>query len=50
METDPMREIGEPGFSDEVRRKLLWQNAVRVYGPEDRVGIERQTDGGSGDG
>ncbi len=32
-----MREIGELDFSSEVRRKLLWDNAVRVYGLEDWV-------------
>ena len=28
-------EIEELGFSDEVKRKLLWENAARVYGLED---------------
>ncbi len=40
-----MREIAELEFSGEVRRKLLWQNAVRVYGLEDWVrndGDEKQ--------
>ena len=29
-----MEEIGELGFEEEVRRRLLWENAVRVYGLE----------------
>ncbi len=36
-----IREIEDLDFSDEVRRKLLWQNAVRVYGLEDWVAPER---------
>ncbi len=32
-----MREIGDLEFSDAVREKLLWRNAVRVYGLEDWV-------------
>jgi len=32
-----IREIEELGFSEEVKRKLLWENAVRVYGLEDWV-------------
>ena len=35
-----IREIDELDFSDEVRRRLLWQNAVRVYGLEDWVAPE----------
>ncbi|MEM7586275.1 MAG: amidohydrolase family protein [Acidobacteriota bacterium] len=32
-----VREIDELGFSDEVKRKLLWENAVKVYGLEDWI-------------
>ena len=32
-----IREIGDLEFSGEVREKLLWRNAVRVYGLEDWV-------------
>ncbi len=31
------REIDELGLSEDVRRQLLWENAVRVYGLEDWV-------------
>ncbi|MEM7353813.1 MAG: amidohydrolase family protein, partial [Acidobacteriota bacterium] len=32
-----VREIDEFGFSAEVKRKLMWENAVRVYGLEDWI-------------
>ncbi len=35
-----MREIEELGFSGDVRQKLPWRNAVRVYGLEDWVAPE----------
>lgn len=32
-----VQEIDELGFSDTVRQKLFWENAVRVYGLEDWI-------------
>ena len=37
-----IREIEELGFSDEVKRKLLWENAVRVYALEDWVEMSQR--------